>query len=136
MKKYSVHIIWAIVAVAALVGGIFYGKSMAASGFGGRTGTFASSTRAGFGGRGGAGGGFVSGQILSMDSDSLTIQLANGNSEIVFYSSSTPVIKPTMASVSDLTPGTMVMIGGSTNSDGSLTAQSIQVRNATSTPGQ
>ncbi len=140
MKKYTVHIVWLIVAVVALVGGYFYGKSTASAGaagrFAGRTGAFASST-AGFAGRGGgAGGGFVSGQILSLSGDSMTIQLANGNSQVIFYSSSTSVIKPEPAPVSSLAPGTMVMIGGTTNSDGSLTAQSIQVRTAgTGGPG-
>ena len=128
MKKYSVHIIWAVVVIAAFAGGMYYGKSAVPAGFAGRVGgpgDFASSTR---GGRGGAGGGFVAGQIVSKDAQSLTVQLANGNSEVVFYSSSTAVIKPTPASVNDLTTGTNVMIGGTQNSDGSLTAQSIQVR--------
>jgi len=140
MKKNQVHIIWVIVAIVAFAGGWFIGKSMAApaAGRGAFTGTFSSSTRgAGFGGgRGGAGGGFVAGTVASLGSGSMTISLPNGNSEIVFYSSSTQVIKPSPASVSDLTPGTMVMIGGTSNSDGSLTAQSIQVRNASPTSAQ
>ena len=36
MKKYKVHIIWAVIVVVALVGGIFYGKSSAASNASGR----------------------------------------------------------------------------------------------------
>jgi hypothetical protein len=129
MKKYLVHGVWLVVAILAFVGGMYYGKMGAGSQFAGRTGNFASSTRGGFAARGGSGGGFVTGQIVSKDAQSLTIQLPNGNSEIVFYSSSTAVIKPTAASVNDLTTGTNVMIGGTQNSDGSLTAQSIQVRN-------
>jgi len=137
MKKYLVHIIWLVVAILAFVGGMYYGKSTVTTALSGRgAGAFSSSTRAGFAGRGGAtGGGFVTGQILSMGSDSFTVSLANGNSQVVFYSSSTSVIKPMPASVSDLTTGTLVMIGGTTNSDGSLTAQSIQVRLASSTGG-
>jgi hypothetical protein len=138
MKKYQTHIIWAIVVIVAFAGGWFIGQGTA-SGTAANRGAFAlsSSTRAGFAGRGGAGagGGFVAGTIMSIGSSSLTISLPNGNSEIVFYSGSTSVIKPTPASVSDLTPGTTVMIGGMSNSDGSLTAQSIQVRNASSTGG-
>jgi Domain of unknown function (DUF5666) len=130
MKKYKVHIVWAIIVVVALIGGWYYGKTTSASsGVAGRLGAYSSSTRAAFAGRGGAaGGGFVSGQILSIGAQSFTVQLANGNSEVVFYSSSTSVVKPTIASVSDLTVGSNVMIGGSTNSDGSVTAQTIQVR--------
>jgi hypothetical protein len=138
MKKYSTHIVWAVIAIVALAGGFFWGKSaVAARGAGSFAGGAASGTRGGFGGvaRGGAAGGFVTGQITANDGTSLTVQLANGNSENVFYSSSTPVIKPSPASASDLTTGTMVMIGGTTNSDGSVTAQSIQIRQANATPG-
>lgn len=127
-NKYVVHIVWLVIAIVALVGGYFYGKSTVSSvagRFGGRG--LSSSTFAGRTG-GATGGGFVAGTVVSMSSDNMTIQLANGNTQIVFYSSSTAVIKPEPASVSDLTTGTMVMIGGTENSDGSLTAASIQVR--------
>ena len=125
MKKYTVHIVWLVVAIVALVGGIYYGKATApASASRGSFAGLSSSTRGGVG-RTGAGGGFVTGQITAIDANSITIQLANGNSQVVFYSTSTPVVKPMQASVSDLTTGTTVMIGGTQNSDGSLTAQTI-----------
>ena len=126
MKKYSVHIMWAVIVVVALVGGIFYGRS-SASGSSASRGSYASSTRGGFG-RASAGGGFVSGQIISVDSDSMMVALANGSSQVVFYSSSTQVMKPTIVPASTLTAGTPVMVGGTANSDGSLSAQSITVR--------
>lgn len=132
MKKYSVHIIWAVIAVVALVGGIFYGKGSATS-TASSARSFASSTRSGFGRA--AGGGFVSGQIISVDTNSMTVSLANGNSQVVFYSSSTQVMKPTIVPASTLAAGTRVMIGGTANSDGSLTAQSIQVQTGTGLPG-
>ena len=131
MKKYLVHAVWVVVAIIAFVSGMYYGKANAApagrSGFAG----FASSTRGGFGGRAGTGGGFVAGQVTAIDANSITIQLQNGNSQVVFYSSSTPVVKTVQAPVSVLTIGTNVMVGGSQNSDGSLTAQTIQVRSST-----
>jgi hypothetical protein len=130
MKKYLVHIIWAVVVIVALVGGIFYGKGSAAISATSARGPYASSTRSGFG-RAAAGGGFVSGQIISVDANSMTVSLANGNSQVIFYSSSTQVMKPTIVPASDLTAGTRVMIGGTSNSDGSLTAQSIQVQTGT-----
>jgi hypothetical protein len=134
MKKYKLHIVWAIIAVIALVGGVFWGKTMAsARGTGAFAGAFGSSTRGGFAGRGGAaGGGFVAGTVSAIDANSITLQLPNGNSENVFYSSSTSVIVPQPASISTIQPGTMVMIGGTTDSSGNLTASSIQVRNGTS----
>jgi hypothetical protein len=127
MKKYSVHIIWVAVVIIALVGGIFYGKDSVSSTASLARGASASSTRSGFG-RAGAGGGFVSGQIISVDSNSMMVSLANGNSQVVFYSSSTQIMKPTIVSAGNLTAGTRVMIGGTPNSDGSLTAQSIQIQ--------
>ena len=139
MKKYSVHVIWAIFVIIALAGGFFWGKATAPAHGAGSYAGAASGTRGFAGARGGAaGGGFVSGTITANDGTSLTVQLANGNSENVFYSSSTQVIKPSPASVTDLTSGTMVMIGGTTNPDGSVTAQSIQVRqgNTPGNPGQ
>jgi len=126
MKKYSTHIIWAIVVVVALGGGYFWGRATVVStraGFAGAYGTSSTRRLAG-----GAGGGFTTGQIASFGTNSMTLQLANGNSEVVLYASSTPVTEPTTVSPSTLTVGTNVMVGGTTNSDGSLTAQSIQVR--------
>ena len=131
MKKYKLHIIWGIIVVVALVGGIFWGKSMASASSLARSGgrfTFGSSTAGGFAGRAGAGGGFTAGQVTAIDSNSLTLQLANGNSENVFYSSSTQVIVPQPASISSIQTGSMIMVGGTQNSDGSVTASTIQVR--------
>jgi hypothetical protein len=134
MKKYLVHIVWLVIAIVALGGGFFWGKaSGAATRTAGFAGAYSSSTRRTAGGA--AGGGLVTGQIATMDSSSITLQLANGNSEVVFYSTSTPVSEPTMVSVNTLKVGTTIMVGGTSNSDGSLTAQTIQVRAAGTSGG-
>jgi hypothetical protein len=128
MKKYIVHIVWLAIAIVALGGGYFWGKASVAAtraGFAG-AGAYGSSTRRFAGGA--SGGGFTTGQIISFGNDSMTVQLANGNSEVVLYSSSTPVSEPTIVSPSVLKVGTNVMVGGTSNSDGSLTATTIQVR--------
>ena len=125
MAKYKVHIIWAVIVIIALVGGIFYGKGTAPSKAG--AGSSAGAARSGYA-RTGAAGGFVSGQIISVSSSSMTVSLANGNSQVVFYSGSTQIMKPTAVPVGTLVAGTRVMIGGAPNSDGSLTAQSIQIQ--------
>ncbi|HVO28706.1 MAG TPA: hypothetical protein VMT81_01860 [Candidatus Paceibacterota bacterium] len=129
MKK--IHIIWAIIAVAALAGGFFWGKSVGSAAVASRAGgRFAlGSSTAGFAGRAGAAGGLITGQVSAIDGDSITLQLANGNSEVVFYSSSTPVVMPQPASISSVTPGTDIIVTGTQNSDGSVTASGIQVRN-------
>lgn len=133
MAKYKLHIIWAVVAVAALVAGVFWGKGMAA-GSSSRSlaaGSFPSSTRTFAGRAGGAsGGGFVMGQVASVGSSSLTLQLANGNSEIVFYSTSTAVTEPQAVPASRIASGATVVITGTPNADGSFDASSIQVGGA------
>lgn len=136
MKKHYVTISVAVVCAAIFFFiGDAVGKNSAVSGNNSVRGVFASSTRGGFVGRNG--GGFAAGQIIAIDQNSMTVQLPNGNSEIVFYSSSTQVVKlePQTEPVSSLTPGTQVMIGGTQNSDGSVTAQTIQIRAAGTSTG-
>jgi hypothetical protein len=77
-------------------------------------------------------GNMLNGEILNMDDKSITVKLSDSGSKIVFYSDSTKIVKSTDASVSELTQGTNVIINGSTNSDGSVTATNIQIRTADS----
>jgi hypothetical protein len=134
MKKYLVHIVWLVIAIVALGGGYFLGKaSGATSRAAGFAGAYSSSTRRAAGGA--AGGGLITGTIATLGSSSITLQLANGNSEVVFYSTSTPVSEPTTVSVNALKVGTTIIAGGTSNSDGSLTALTLQVRPAGTTSG-
>ena len=131
IMKQKVHIVWALVALVALGGGYLWGKASSArpsygAGQFGASGQFGSSTRR-FAANGQT---LTTGQISQMDSSSITLQLPNGNSEVVFYSSSTEVTEPTTVPVSQLSVGSNVAIGATQNSDGSLTASSIQVRPA------
>ncbi|MFA6338989.1 MAG: hypothetical protein WCW87_02955 [Candidatus Paceibacterota bacterium] len=79
-------------------------------------------------------GGFAAGEILSKDDKSITIKLTNGGSKIVFLSDSTKVTKDTEGSKNDLSNGVQVVASGSANSDGSITAQTVQIRAAQPQP--
>ncbi len=86
---------------------------------------------AGFTTRGGARGvgGFTAGQIISASDGSISIKQQNGSStQIVLISPTTQILKSAMGTKADLTTGTEVTIMGSANSDGSMTATSIQIR--------
>ncbi len=110
-------------------GGITYAKAHPTRGqfntqFGGAAGG-----RAGGFGRGGMGGASV-GQVVSADKTTMTIKLASGSTQIVLFSTSTQIMKSVAGTASDLSAGTNVIIMGQPNSDGSLTAQSVQIRPA------
>ncbi|MDO8558674.1 MAG: DUF5666 domain-containing protein [bacterium] len=79
-------------------------------------------------GTGQNGGGFMGGEILSRDDKSLTIKLRDGESKIVFYSDSSEISQFVSGDSADLEVGKTVTINGTPNADGSITAQSIQIR--------
>jgi len=73
-------------------------------------------------------GGVTMGEILSRDDKSITIKLRDGGSKIILYSVTTEISKFTAGAIDDLTVGSNIMINGKTNNDGSITAQTIQLR--------
>lgn len=69
----------------------------------------------------------VAGEIISSDDKSITVKLADGSSKIVFLSEKTVINKASTATMSDLATGQRVAVFGESNSDGSVTAQNIQL---------
>ncbi len=69
----------------------------------------------------------VNGQIISNDSNSITIKLQDGSSRIILLDNKTQINKAVKASKSDLATGQTVAVFGQENSDGSMTAQNIQL---------
>lgn len=133
MKKNLVYIAGVVLIIAAFFGGMFYGKSSdnPAASKSGASGRFIR----GFNGQSAGSINIITGKVIAKDQQSLTISLPNGNSEIVFYSTSTPVEKPSPVSINSVSTGSNVVVSGTQNSDGSFTADSIQVRGANQGPG-
>lgn len=78
-------------------------------------------------GNGQLGGNAVRGEIISSDANSITVKLQDGSSKIVLLGSSTSITESTNAGKDALQTGKQVMVFGNQNSDGSVTAQFIQL---------
>jgi len=125
-----------VVGAGSFYGGMVYGKSLN-KGFMGKNfnpeqfGT--NSIGMGQGGNrtnglGTAGGAMAAGEVISQDSESITLKIQNSGTKIVFFSSSTQIMKTQQGSLEDIVVGENLTITGKANSDGSLTAKSIQIR--------
>ena len=133
-KTMAKKIIPIIIALIVVGGGAFYGgmqfaQSKMPQGFAQRQQLGASaigSLNERTGNR--AGVGFVAGEIIAKDDKSITVKLQDGGSKIVFLSGSTEIVKSVSGTSNDLEVGKTVMINGTTNQDGSITAKSIQER--------
>jgi len=69
----------------------------------------------------------VRGQILSIDGNTVTVKMPDGSSKIVVVSGTTAFMKSTSGALTDLKSGDTIVVIGSSNSDGSVTAQAVQI---------
>jgi len=106
-------------------------KAPGAGAYEGRTGASGTFTRPG--GTAGAGG-LLSGTVAAEDSGSITLDTRDGSSHVILISPATTVQKSVSGSLSDVATGSTVVVMGTTNSDGSVSATSIQLRPAGSAP--
>jgi hypothetical protein len=126
-----------ILIVAVLISfyvGTLYSKSKTPTrgqGMMGANGQFAGQNG---GARGTRGGGFTSGEIVAKDATSITVKSQDGSTKIVLVSGTTQVTKSAAGTSADLTSVTNVTVVGTTNADGSVTAQSVQIRPAGALP--
>ncbi|HTP56752.1 MAG TPA: hypothetical protein VMJ72_00535 [Candidatus Paceibacterota bacterium] len=132
------HIIIAVVVTAIVAGGAGYwygGQHAQSSAAALRAGRFAQAGQGsgGTGARGGFGGA-VNGDVVSVDAQGFTVSIQGGGSKVVIVPASATVMKSTAGALSDVSVGTHVTVIGAVNSDGSVTAQTIQIRPEMPTP--
>ncbi len=116
----------AVAVVAAgvgFVGGSTYQKSKAAT----MGGAFGRPMGAQGARRGGTGNGFIGGEVLSKDASSVTLKLMAGGSSIVYISPATSIEKATSGSWEDIKVGSSITVRGTQGTDGTYTAQSVQL---------
>ncbi len=135
MKKPTVITLSIIIAAGIFYGGFAYGKSLSGQNSATNAVTFINTRGNKMGTTTGAYGGFgggsaTTGTVVSSDSTSVTVALKSG-SVVVFYSNSTPILKTTSGTSADIVAGENITVIGAANSDGSITANSIQLRQAT-----
>ena len=127
-KNLVLIISFVLVAVIAFYSGTFFGGNKSATK---GTGNFANGQFSGVNGtqRGvrAGNGGAVSGVVLSKDANSITVKLRNGGSSIVFYGANSKFMKSVSGSSDDVLVGSNVLVSGTPNSDGSITAESINL---------
>jgi hypothetical protein len=122
----------AAIAVAALVG-IWGGAQLkgdnasatVAAGGRGANGAFPGGGRGA--GANGQGGGATAGTVQSVNGNTITITDPQGATKTITLESNTTVTKSAAGSASDITTGETIVVRGSTNSDGSTTAQSVSI---------
>ncbi len=126
-------VILLLVAGSSFYGGMKYQQSKQSTFF--RQGSNGQ-MRAGNGDNRAAGSGFVSGEIVAKDQNSITVKLTtpgqnqSSGSKIVILAVSTEISKSVTGAAGDLAVGQTVMISGTANQDGSLTAKIVQIRPA------
>ncbi len=126
----TVVIVAVVVGALGFFGGMQYQKSKSPNFDRGRFQNFQNGNRpSGFPGRNGNNQGVrpVSGEIVSMDGNTLTVKAQDGSSKIVVFSDSTTINKTSKGSKDDLKTGENIMVIGTEGTDGIVTALMISI---------
>lgn len=123
-----------IIAAGSFYSGMLYSGSQKSATAIERNGAgFANGARTGGANRGmvpggGQGAGFVNGSVIKQDDKTITVQLRDGGSKIIYISDKTTVGKTVDGTKADLGVGKNVMVNGKVNTDGSVVAENVQIR--------
>ena len=130
-NKNTIIIVAVVLVIIAAAGGFFGGMMYQKNQTPSLTGVVGRGNFAGrFGGQAGQNAAAfrpVRGQVLSMSSNSLTVKMSDGSTKIVVLSSSTAFMQSAKAALSDVKTGDTINVVGTQNSDGSVTAQDVQI---------
>lgn len=129
-KEYIVFsIILVLVAGASFYGGIKYQESKVGNRFAQMQGQMPQGQRQGIGtsNTNRQKGGLIGGEVLSVDDKSMVLKDRSGGSKIIFFSGATQYLKSDSGTISDVTTGSNITVIGDQNTDGSVTAKTIQI---------
>ena len=126
MKKFMIFLAVLLIASgAAFYGGAVYAKNKRGSFTGAN---FRGANAAGAGNMAGfSRGNALVGDIISLDSDKMTIKTKDGSTKIVFFTRDMKITKSTDGAVSDLLVNIGIVASGAANSDGSFNAKTINI---------
>ena len=133
MDKSSSKGITVVIAIVALILVFFAGKQYGQNSAASRVANQGQGQRfqnGNIGARNGRnGGGLAAGEVIAKDDKSITVKIgADGGSRIIFFTASIPITKNVNGTADDIKIGEQVVATGSANPDGSVSAQSIQIR--------
>ncbi|HZZ98815.1 MAG TPA: hypothetical protein VFG51_02675 [Candidatus Saccharimonadia bacterium] len=114
---------WQVNKARAAGGNVLFGQGQRVPGASGQGGTGARR----FGGGGPGGGRPVIGSVVNIDDKSMTIKEADGSTRIVLFSDNTSYTQSQTVTKATLKVGDQVGAFGTDNTDGSLTAQNVQL---------
>jgi hypothetical protein len=136
VKKWQIAVV-IVTVIAVALGALFGGRAWGAGGSSDGPGQLAGDGNGPWG-RGdglmpsdrqgpGIGGNMVAGSIIAADETSITVKTSDGSTKIILVSGSTSISLTTEGSVSDLATGEPVVVSGTTNTDGTVTATNIRL---------